>query len=84
MNEINIMLRSVLLAQLQLELLESMQGTSVYRNDVKNACNRIIAMFDKHVSHVTKGIDNTETNQYVEITTEIEKLLNSIEITTKL
>ena len=84
MKEINIMLRSVLLAQLQLELLESMEGTSIYRNQVKNACNRIISMFDKHVSFVTKGIDNAETEQYVQITAEIEKLLNSIEITTKL
>ena len=80
MKEINIMLRSVLLAQLQLELLESMEGTSVYRNEVKNACSRIIAMFDKHVTHVTKGIDNAETEQYVQITAEIEKLLQKIEI----
>ena len=80
MKEMNIMLRSVLLAQLQLELLESMEGTSVYRNQVKNACNRIIAMFDKHVSYITKGIDNVETEQYVEVTTEIEKLLQKIEI----
>jgi hypothetical protein len=76
-NQSRIATKLVILHQCQLELLDDLQGTTLYRQDIKFLTNQLIKKLEEHLDKYLKTLDDDEKEfSFLSIQRGMQKLLD--------
>ncbi len=79
-DEIKDVLALYLLCQSLVHKVDDLSGKVIFKQEFKKRSNNYCSFVEKHLNTLTKDMDFSESDYYISIVREIDKLVNGIEV----